>query len=103
MASLRYAVPAIKDLEDIRNYIAEDSKLYANRFIHNLRVRIAELKKMPETGKPIFPDKFENLRQLLFHSCRIIYQYKEDTITIITVHHQSRLIENIPQLKDYKE
>ena len=103
MASLKYSVPAIKDLEEIRNYIAEDSRLYAKRFIHNIRAKIAVLKKHPEIGKPLFTGRFDNLRQILFYAYRRVYQFKSDTVIIVTVHHQSRLLENVPQIKDYKE
>lgn len=72
MASLKYSVPAIKDLEEIRNYIAVYRKI-------------------------------RYLRQILFNAYRIVYQFKSDTVTIVTVHHQSRLLENVPQIKDYKE
>jgi plasmid stabilization system protein ParE len=61
------------------------------------------LKKFPESGIPVLPEKFNRLRKLLYKSYRVIYHYLNNQVTIITVHHQSRLLENIPQIKDYKE
>ncbi|MEN9549555.1 MAG: hypothetical protein RIR12_2146 [Bacteroidota bacterium] len=103
MAALIYSIPAIHDLKDIKNYIAEDSILYATRFLHTIRAKIATLKKNPELGRPILAERFANLRQILFNAYRIVYLYENNVVTIITVHHQSRLLENVPQIKDYKE
>jgi hypothetical protein len=32
-----------------------------------------------------------------------VYHFSDDVVTIITIHHQTRLIENIPVIKDYEE
>jgi toxin ParE1/3/4 len=103
MAALSYSIPAINDLKEIKNYIAEDSSLYATRFLNNIRAKIATLKKNPTIGRPILAERFSNLRQILFNAYRIVYLYDNEVVTIITVHHQSRLLENVPSIKDYKE
>ena len=102
MAALTYSRSSLKDIENIKNFISIDSVANAHRFIKIIRTRIVILKKYPEIGKPFFPEKYKNLRQLLYKSYRIIYQFSDNTVTIITVHHQSRLIENIPAIKDYE-
>jgi len=56
------------EAKSIRTYIAEDSAHYAKLFIIELRNKIEVLKKHPETGKPIYADKYNNLRQLLHKS-----------------------------------
>jgi toxin ParE1/3/4 len=103
MVTLRYSAPSIKDLENIKNYISLDSPLYAKRFILQIRYRVGILKQHPEIGKPVYPERFTNLRQLIFKAYRIIYQYEKSTVTIITVHHQARLLENISQIENYKK
>jgi toxin ParE1/3/4 len=66
-----------------------------------MKDRIKILKKHPEIGKKIFPGKFTNLRQVLYKTYRIIYLHEDDIVTIITIHHQKRLIENIPAIRKY--
>ncbi len=100
MVNLFYSKPALNDLKNIHDYIAADSKNAAKRFIHRLKERVKILKKYPELGREIYPDKFNNLRQVLYQSYRIIYQITDNRIIIITIHHQSRLPENIAALKD---
>ena len=103
MAVIKYAVSSLDDLKSIRDYIAKDSLFNAKRFIKAVREYVTTLKKYPEIGHLVFPQRFENLRQLLYKNYRIVYHFSDDTVTIITIHHQSRLIENITAVKDYKE
>ena len=100
MVKLIYTKPSLVDLKNIHDYIAADSKVNAKRFIIRIKERLKILKKYPEIGMPIYPGKFKDLRQVLFQSYRIIYQFSNDQVTIITIHHQSRLLENIISLKD---
>ena len=103
MATLIYSRSSLFDIENIKNFISIDSVSNANRFIKGIRERITLLKQYPEIGSHIYPDRFKNLRRILFKSYRIVYQFKEDKVIIITVHHQSRLIENVQAIKEYKE
>jgi toxin ParE1/3/4 len=56
-----------------------------------------------EIGIPVFPERFKHFRKILYKSYRIIYHFSGVDVTIITVHHQSRILENIQAVKDYKE
>lgn len=103
MAALKYSGPSLKDLEEIKKYITDDSPLYAKRFVKNIRLKISLLKKYPEISRPVYPERFKNLRQILFNAYRIAYLYAGDVVTVITVHRQSKLLENVQQIKDYKE
>jgi toxin ParE1/3/4 len=103
MVALIYSNSSLRDIENIKEFISNDSVSSANRFIKSIRERITLLKQHPEIGIPVYPERFKNLRRLLFKSYRIIYQYTTDKVIIITVHHQSRLIENVQAIKEYKE
>jgi toxin ParE1/3/4 len=103
MVEIKYAQPALFDLKSIYEYISLDSKLRAKHFIVELRESVKTLKKYPDYGRVIYPEKFNNIRQLLYKSYPIVYQYSHPVIYILTIHHQSRLIENIPILKGYEK
>ncbi len=101
MAIVNYTKPALQDLKNIHDYIAKDSVVNAKRFIQAIKDHITILNKYPEIGNQVFPNRYKNLRQLLHKAYRIIYYYENDVVTIITIHHQSRLIENIKVVKDF--
>lgn len=102
MVSLRYSPTAMADLKSIHDFISKDSRLYAKKFIAELRDYITVLKKHPEFGFPAFPARYNNLRQVLYKSYRIVYLYENSTVFIISVVHQHRLPENIPALTQFE-
>jgi plasmid stabilization system protein ParE len=101
VVKLQYSKPALEDLRAIFLYISADSPAIAGRFVRMMKDRIKILKKHPEIGKKFFQGKFTNLRQVLHKTYRIIYLHEDDIVTIITIHHQKRLIENIPAIRKY--
>lgn len=42
---------AISDLKSIHEYITNDSKFYADRFVSKLIARVDQLEKSPESGR----------------------------------------------------
>ncbi len=103
MVRLKFTLQTQTDLRNIHEYIALDSPTNAKRFVKEFKSRSEVLKKYPEMGHLVLPDKFKNLRQLLHKSYRIVYHFSNDVVTIISIHHQSRLIENISSVKGYQE
>lgn len=101
MVKLQYSKPAVADLKAIHQFISNDSPANAKQFVRQLKNRIKKLKTWPEMGRKIFPEKFPDLRQVLYKSYRVIYLYENSVVTIITIHHQARLIENVSELKKY--
>lgn len=51
MGKIKWTEKAIKNLEDLHNYIANDSVLYAQRFITSLIHSTEILEKQPLSGR----------------------------------------------------
>jgi toxin ParE1/3/4 len=101
MVKLVYTLNASIDLNSIFLYISNDSVVNAKRFVRSIKNHIKTLKEFPEKGRPISPESFPTLRQVLFQSYKIIYTYDENKITIHVITHQSRLNINIDALKQF--
>jgi toxin ParE1/3/4 len=85
---------AYSDLEDIENYIAQDSPVIARKFISHIFDKIDQLYTHPKSGKPVPEIKDDSLRELLVNKYRIIYQLiGESTINILRIVHGSRLLD----------
>lgn len=82
---------AIKDLEEIENYIALDSAKYASETISILIYRADILINHPLTGK-IVPEKNDKtIRELIEGNYRIVYKVvSEYEIHILAVYHGAR-------------
>jgi toxin ParE1/3/4 len=87
---IRWTVPAVDDLESIRNYIARDSKLYASSFIEKILNIIDSLEKLPEIGRKVPEADDPDVREIIFQNYRIIYRILHETVQIIAVIRGSR-------------
>ncbi|MEA1998910.1 MAG: type II toxin-antitoxin system RelE/ParE family toxin [Euryarchaeota archaeon] len=87
---LEWTEPALLDLECIRDHIKRDSEFYANRFVERIIEAVEGLEQFPEMGRWVPEAEAENIRELLFHSYRIIYRVETNIILILTVIHGAR-------------
>ncbi len=93
---LKWTLPALDDLESLREYIEKDSELYATSFIEKILNSVDKLQNFPEIGRKVPEANDPNIRELLFQNYRIIYRIHQDVVQIITVIHGSRDINKRP-------
>ena len=74
---------SLKNIEQIGDYIAEDSPGSASKFIDKIISSVERLKKFPLSGSIV--KESPNLRQVIVQGYRIIYRPKDGLIEIITV------------------
>jgi toxin ParE1/3/4 len=84
---------AYADLEDIENYISQDSPTIARKFILRIFDKIDQLYNYPDSGKPVPEFHDPSIRELLLNKYRIIYQVNGDKINILRVVHGARLLD----------
>lgn len=95
MVKVIWTDSAIQDLNEIGDYIANDSVRYAEITVQKLFNAVDILEKYPLLGKIVPEFEDENLKELIRGSYRIVYQIiGEFRIDILTVHNCARLIEN---------
>lgn len=87
MAGLIWSTKAIDDLIEIARSTEKISSSYSVRLIDKLLNKPDLLKTMPEMGRtvPEMEDEDPNIRELLEKPYRIIYRYREDTVTVLNV------------------
>jgi len=100
MAKLIWAPSAIADIKSIAEFISKDSVKAASNQIERFFEKAAILEKFPTLGKTTPEIGNEKYREILSGRYRIIYKIEsEELIYILTVHHQSRLLQNNPIIK----
>jgi toxin ParE1/3/4 len=100
MAEIVWSPRAIKDIDEIANYIAKDSLQYAEAQARLFFSTAEVLEAYPHRGRIVPEIGLSTIRQLLCGHYRIIYEVlKEGKVGILTVHHQSRLLKNNPTMK----
>ncbi len=100
MVKVVWSDSALQDLNDIGQYIANDSLRYAELTVQSLFDSVDILESHPHAG--VMVPEFENdaIRQLVRGNFRIVYQICNDSqIDILTVHNTARLISNSKHFK----
>lgn len=94
MAELIWGEESLREMEDIYDYIARDSPLYARNQLERIYKSAEHLSRFPELGRhlPEFPHLPH--REIIIGSYRIIYRYNAegDKVFIVTIVHGRRLL-----------
>ena len=81
---------ALRDLEQIRDYIAQDSAAYALSFVERLVRATRRLPTFPRSARAMPEAEDDNIREVIYQGYRIIYRLTPDAVEIVTVVHGSR-------------
>jgi addiction module RelE/StbE family toxin len=95
---IEWTAPAEADLRAIFDYIARDSRAYAERFIDRVLESVGRLADHPHMGRTVPETDSEGIRELIFRrSYRIIYAVRGDRILVLAIVHTSRDMEGTPK------
>ena len=92
MVKILWTEIAIDDLRYIHDYIARDSKVYADRVIDKIILRVDQLENFPKSGRVVPEFEDETIRELIQGNYRIIYKTSITQVSILRIHHSARLL-----------
>ena len=93
MVEIKWSDLADENLQDIYDFIAKDSIRFADKEINRIFKRVEILRTFPNSGKIVLDFEIETVREIVEGNYRIVYKiFSEDSITILSVHHHSRLM-----------
>jgi toxin ParE1/3/4 len=100
MVKVIWTARSLKDLEEIGEYISNDSSKYAKLTLEKL-IETAKLIEINQLIGRIVPEvRQKDIREIITGNYRIIYQTKsKEYAYILTIHHSSRLLSNNPVFK----
>src|SRR3954451_22568977 len=90
MVDLRWSESAVKDVEDICNYIAIDSEEYARNIAWRIIDTIETIATFPYSGRMVPEFNNEMIREKIFLNYRIIYRINENIMEIVRIIHHAR-------------
>lgn len=81
---IRWTEPAIRDLSDIRTWIAADESLTAERVARSLTESVDKLQSLPFRGRP---DRVAGTRELVLAGWPwiVVYEVTDETVTVLRV------------------
>ena len=93
MVEIAWAEPTRDDLREIHEFIARDSKQYADATIARIRTAVERLQQFPESGTipPEYPDG--PYREVIVGAYRVFYRYPDDQgrVMVVTVAQGNRI------------
>lgn len=90
---LQWSPRALRELTQLRDYIAEDSPFYARQFTERLILAVERLATMPHYGRMVPEAGYQDsIREVIFQSYRVIYRVLEQQqlVQIVTIVHGAR-------------
>lgn len=91
MAEVKFTDQSIDDLNDIAEYISNDSVFYAELQIQKLINRTDILENFPQIGRIVPELNLKSVRKIIEGNYRIIYRVvNKSMIHILTFHHSRR-------------
>ncbi len=94
MAEVVWTNPAFEDLRQLHQFIARDSKQYANITVRKIRTAAERLEEFPESGRLVPEFSGDWYREVLVGQYRLVYRYleKKHVVLVLAVVHGSRLL-----------
>ena len=90
MIELIWSPQSIADVEEIREYIAVDSRLYADLTAQRIVAAVERLRLFPDSGRMVPERPASELREVIAGRFRIVYRRKPNVVEIATVFRGSR-------------
>lgn len=83
---------AVERASEIVDYIAQDKPLAAEKWIHAVFSKVAQLRSNPETGRMIPEINESRFRELIYGNYRIICHIEPKQISILTIRHGKQIL-----------
>ena len=95
MTPISWSPQALRDVESIREYIAQDSPRYAELVVHRIIASVERLRAFPESGR-VVPERGDpEIREVIVRPFRVVYRHRDGVIEIATVFRASRLLPDL--------
>jgi toxin ParE1/3/4 len=85
-----WTVTAYKDLQNIVEFISQDSMYYALAFYDDVMDKAQTLNDFPHRGRVVPEMDDPYMREIFIHRYRLIYQIHNDQVIINTIIHGAR-------------
>ena len=92
MKKIIWAQTALIDLENLHDYISQDSSFYADVLCSEILQAIDRLEKFPQLGRKVPEYNDDITREIIVNDYRIIYEITIFRVNILTIIHGARLL-----------
>jgi len=91
VTAIKWSPQAVRDVESIRDYIAQDSRRYAELTVGRILASVERLRTFPQSGRVVPERGNPEIREVIVGPFRVVYRYRGGVVEIATVFRASRL------------
>ena len=95
MTPIKWSPQAIRDVESIRDYIAQDSKRYAELTVARILASVERLQDFPQSCRMVSERDNPEIREVIVGPFRVVYRYRGCIVEIAAVFRASRLFPSV--------
>lgn len=95
MTAIKWSPQAVRDVESIRDYIAQDSRRYAELTVGRILASVERLRAFPQPGRVVPERGNPEIREVIVGPFRVVYRYRGGVVEIATVFRASRLFPDL--------
>jgi len=92
---IRWSSRSARTLEEICEYISNDSVIYASALASRIIQIVNALPEFPRSGRIVPEYMDETLREKIHRNYRIVYRIHKDAIEIVAICHGARLLNDV--------
>ncbi|MCZ7381741.1 MAG: type II toxin-antitoxin system RelE/ParE family toxin [Candidatus Methanoperedens sp.] len=92
---IRWSPRAASNFEEVCNYIAKDSEVYATIFAKKVDGIIKTIPQFPKAGGIVPEYGDEDIREKIYENYRVVYRIKGEFVEIVAICHGAKQLENI--------
>ena len=85
MTKIEWTSSAVRDVKSLRDYIAQDSEWYADRFAERVIQAVENLAAYPLMGRKVLEADEDAIREIFFRRYRIMYRVETPRILVLMV------------------
>lgn len=91
---IQWSPLSVERISEIADYIAQDSPMAAEKWVHSIFNRIEQVKDFSQSGRSVPEINRKDIRELIIANYRVIYRIETRVISILTVRHSRQILPN---------
>ncbi len=89
---IQWSPLAVERIGEISDYIAQDSPMAAERWVHSIFGWVEQIKDFSKSGRSVPGIGRKDIRELIIANYRIIYRLEPKVVSILTVRHSRQIL-----------
>ena len=89
---IQWSPLSVERISEIADYIAQDSPVAAEKWVHSIFDRVVQIKDFSRSGHVVPELNRKDIREIIFANYRIIYRIETRIVSILTVRHSRQIL-----------